>query len=96
MAQGGGGKYGALARTCHSYAWHRPLSMGHKMVERDVMAGNTTSFPIAMFKIVILHFHLIHEEVIYGIFIGWPSDKHRYLFLSMRRSTIRGGGGGGG
>jgi hypothetical protein len=38
------------------------------------MAGNATSFPIAIFKIVIRHFHLKHEEVIYGIFIGWQKE----------------------
>ena len=36
----------------------------------DVMAGNATSFPIAIFKIVMRHSHLIHDEVIYGIITG--------------------------
>jgi hypothetical protein len=38
----------------------------------DVMAGNATSFPIAIFKIAMRHSHLIHDEVIYmyGILTG--------------------------
>ena len=93
MAKGGGGKYGGPARAITRlgicpYQWDTACLSG------DVMAGNAASFPIAIFKIVIWHFHLIHEEVIYGIFIGWQSDKRRYLFLSMRSSTFRGGGGG--
>jgi hypothetical protein len=74
MAKGGGGKYGgpapAIARLgiC-PYQWDTECLSG------DVMAGNATSFPIAIFKIVIRHIHLKHEEVIYGIFLGWQSDK---------------------
>jgi hypothetical protein len=48
------------------------------------MAGNATSFPIATFKIVIRHIHLIHEEVIYGILIAWQSDKHSLVSIKEK------------
>ena len=74
MAKGGGGNYGGPAPAITRlgigpYQWDTECLSG------DVMAGNATSFPIAIFKIVIRHIHLKHEEVIYGIFLGWQSDK---------------------
>jgi hypothetical protein len=71
MAKGGGSKYGDPARVIArlgigSYQWDTECLSG------DVMAGNATSFPIAIFKIVMRHSHLIHDEVIYmyGILTG--------------------------
>ena len=87
MAKGGGGKYGGSAPAITRFGIG-PYQWNTECLSSDVMAGNATSFPIAVFKIVIRHFHLIHEEVIYGIFIGWQSDKRRHLFLSRRSSTI--------
>jgi hypothetical protein len=89
MAKGGGGKYGGPAPAIPRLGIG-PYQWDTECLNDDVMAGNATSFPIALFKIVIRHFYLIHEEVIYGIFIGWQSDKCRHLFLSIRRSTILG------
>jgi hypothetical protein len=74
MTKGGGGKYGGSAPAITRlgicpYQWETECLSG------DVMAVNATSFPIAIFKIVIRHVHLKHEEEIYGIFLGWQSDK---------------------
>jgi beta-glucosidase len=69
IAKGGGGKYGgptpAIARLgIGPYQWDTECLSG------DVMGGNATSFPITIFKIVMRHSHLIHDEVIYGILTG--------------------------
>jgi beta-glucosidase len=69
MAKGGGGNYGGPAPAITilgigPYQWDTACLSG------DVMAGNATSFPIAIFKIVMRHSHLTHDEVIYGILTG--------------------------
>jgi beta-glucosidase len=67
MAKGGGGKYGGSAPAITRFGIG-PYQWNTECLSSDVMAGNATSFPIAIFKIVIRHIHLIHGEVIYGIF----------------------------
>ena len=79
MAKRGGGKYGGSASAIARLGIG-PYQWDTECLSSDVMAGNATSFPIAIFKIVIRHIHLKHEEVIYGIILGWQSDKAGICF----------------
>ena len=66
IAKEGGGKYGGPAPAITRFGIS-PYQWDTKCLSGDVMAGNGISFSIVIFKIVMRHFHLIHEEVIYGI-----------------------------
>ena len=66
IAKEGGGKYGGRAPAITRLGIS-PYQRDIQCFSGDVMAGNGISLPIAIFEIVIRYFHLIHEEVIYGI-----------------------------
>ena len=66
MAKEGGGKYGGRAPAITRLGIS-PYQRDIKCLSGDVMAGNGISLAIVIFEIVIRYFHLIHEEVIYGI-----------------------------